>query len=418
MSSTPAERDALLAAAERIGARLVREAIWAGPRCAWVAPVDPEGLARPVDLVYHATGPTLYDGAAGAALFLAELFAATGEPLFRTTALGAAAHAVSRLDDVAPELRIGLHEGWTGIALAVERVAAAVDGGEDLAAAARAAVEGLRPTEEWVYDVIAGAAGAIPALLRLGGERALEQATLEGERLLAAADDEGDATSWPVPGRPRQAHLFGASHGASGIGVGLLELGVHTGDERFLKASRRAFAFESERFRPEHGTCPDLRAWVTEGGGDEVCHSSWCHGAAGAALTRLRADALAPDARVRAEARAAVAACRAAAAGDAGSGDVSLCHGAAGLGEALVAGGEEDAARELAGRHAQAILRGEVSRSGRLSGAPVPALMLGDAGLGHHFLRLCAPRRVESVLQVAPLAAPARDGAHRSASLA
>ncbi|HEV3002491.1 MAG TPA: lanthionine synthetase LanC family protein, partial [Solirubrobacteraceae bacterium] len=184
---------------------------------------------------------------------------------------------------------------------------------------------------------------------------------------------------------------------------------AHTGDERFLEAGRGALAFESSHFSAEAGGWPDLRVWPDQplppGG---AFSAIWCHGAAGGALARLRADALDPSPRLRTEAERAVAACRDAAAADPGEGDRTLCHGAAGIGEALLAGAEAlgapDLARaavDLAERHLAAEERGAVPRSGLPSGAETPALMLGSAGFAYHLLRLCAPDRVPSVLQVA-----------------
>lgn len=403
--------DALLAAAGRIGARLCREALWAGDRCAWVAPAAVVIAEPTTDLHLCAVGPSLYDGTAGIALFLAELYALTGEPVFRRTALGAAAHAVSRLEDVPPEVRLGLHAGWTGIAHAVERV------GEVLGVAqpgepARDAVARLVPPPEAALDVVGGSAGAIPALLalaaRTGDDRLVPLAEREGRRLVAAAHASADGLSWGTIEEPEDPHLFGAAHGAAGIGAALIELAAHTGDDRFADAGRRAFAFESARFDAAAGTPPDVRRWVTKRAGGDVFDATWCHGAAGAALTRLRAWQLDGDRRLREEAVAALAACRRAATADDGRDDVSLCHGAAALGEALTTGAGvlgdadlEQAARASADRIAAAMAGGDPPVCGLPSGHPVPGLMLGEAGIGHHFLRLVAPQRVAPILQLA-----------------
>ncbi|HEV3002381.1 MAG TPA: lanthionine synthetase LanC family protein [Solirubrobacteraceae bacterium] len=454
MTSPP---DALLAAAATIGARLCREAIWGGARCAWVGPderVRPDGGTT---VVQTASEPGLHSGTAGIALFLAELHVLTGEPLFRTTALGAAAHAESRLEAVRPDARLSLHEGWPGIALALDRVATAL-GEPGVGTRARAALASLDPPDGTPLDLMGGAAGAIPALLDLADEPLVALAVREGERLLATAEPaaawsgaaigegeaslaavawsgaaigegeapsvavawsgaaigEGEASppalgcSWATIGAG-EPHLCGASHGASGIGVALLELAARTRDRRFLDAGRGAFAFESARFDAAAGGCPDLRPWTHGEDGRPAFPATWCHGSAGAALTRLRAAALDPAPHLLDEARAALATCRAAASDDPSDRDASLCHGAAGLGEALLAGGEalgdgalRDAALALGLRHAEALTRGEIPRSGLRTAAPASGLMLGEAGLGHHLLRLGAPGRVAGVLHLQP----------------
>jgi lantibiotic modifying enzyme len=322
--------------------------------------------------------------------------------------------------------RAGLHGGWAGTALALDEVARAT-GEEGAARGARAALEawardelrahardepGAPRSGEPAPDVMSGAPGGITPLLRLaGGDDAsplVEVALAEAERLLALATRGPAGWSWRTIGQAGEPHLCGVSHGASGIGVALLELGAHTGDERFLHAGRQAFAFESSHFSSEAGGWPDLRVWPGQAAPATPPFSAiWCHGAAGGALARLRADALDPAPRLRAEAERALAACRAAADADTGTNDRTLCHGAAGIGESLLAGahalGETahaDAAVALAERHVAAEAEGAVPRSGLLSGAETPAFLLGEAGFGHHLLRLCAPERVPGVLQV------------------
>jgi lantibiotic biosynthesis protein len=401
MSSPP---DVLLRVAARLGARLAREAIWDGDRCAWMAPLPlEEGVQR-------ATGPSLYEGTAGIALFLAELHRLTGEPVFRTAALGAATHAASRIPALGGPGRLSLHQGLPGVALALERAGHALDA-EGLADAPRAALASARgerlEDEAGSLDVIGGAAGAISALLALGGDAEADVAASEGERLLDAAVPEEQGLSWRTIGDPAEPRLCGASHGASGIAAALLELGAATGEERFTRAGLDGFAFESARFDAERGTCPDLRRHVVEKQDGPAFGTTWCHGAAGAALTRLRAVELQPAPRLRQEAEAAVAACRRAAAAAQGDDGVSLCHGTSGLGEALLAGARVlgdaaagDAAAALGLRVAARLAEGEAPRSGLPSGERSPGLMLGEAGLGHHLLRLCAPDRVAGILQV------------------
>jgi class II lanthipeptide synthase len=422
MGSRPdGDTAALLRAAERIGARLCRDAIWSGERCAWMAPADEPGPAGTWSGVHRVTGPGLHSGTAGIALFLAHLHAQTGESVFRMTALGAAAHAESRLEDVPPAERTGLHAGWAGIALALDEVAAAT-GEEGAGQTVRAALEGLAPPEvagapgDPAPDVMTGGAGGIAALLRLAGDGGgasdapspiVALAVREGERLLALATRGPVGWSWRTIGDAGHPHLCGVSHGAGGIGAALLELAAHTGDERFLEGGRGAFAFESSHFSHEAGGWPDLRIWPGDTAPTGTIAAIWCHGAAGGALARLRALELDPTPRLRAEADRALAACRDAAAADPGEGDPTLCHGAAGIGEALLAGGRAlgdarmtEEAVALAARHVEAQEGGAVRRSGINSGLETPSLLLGSAGVGHHLLRLCAPERVPSVLQV------------------
>jgi len=64
-------------------------------------------------------GPDFQNGTSGIALFLAHLYSATGESLFRMAAEGAMRHAFSRLDDVEPPNRLSFQTGLVGIAYAL-----------------------------------------------------------------------------------------------------------------------------------------------------------------------------------------------------------------------------------------------------------------------------------------------------------
>src|ERR1043166_7149931 len=83
-----------LAAADRIGAKLCRDAIWAGGRCNWVGPSMEfvEGAWRPV---HRASGGSLYNGTSGIALFLGRLFALSGECEHRRSAIAALEQALA-----------------------------------------------------------------------------------------------------------------------------------------------------------------------------------------------------------------------------------------------------------------------------------------------------------------------------------
>ena len=91
---------AYLETAERIGARLCRDASWHQGRCNWTADfLDGEGIA------HGALGPHLYNGTSGIALFLCRLAALTGERIFRLAAEAALRQALGKL----PELGNGLY---------------------------------------------------------------------------------------------------------------------------------------------------------------------------------------------------------------------------------------------------------------------------------------------------------------------
>ena len=107
-----------------------------------------------------------------------------------------------------------------------------------------------------MIDVIGGNAGAVPALLAMAREPGLDRcaalAMLLGEELTQV-----DPATSGVSGRgwdqPRGLELdestpSGLSHGASGLGLALLELFAVTGRIEFRNAARRSFEYEDMLF--------------------------------------------------------------------------------------------------------------------------------------------------------------------------
>ena len=414
-----ASRLPFLETAATLGARLCRDAVWAGGRCNWVGDAQ-EPAAGEWVVVQRALGPVLYDGTAGVALFLARVYALTGEQPFRTAARGALRQALGALDRVGPPVAGAFHSGLAGISWALAEAGDALDDAAWTEEAAKVAdsLAAVAPDAR-ALDVITGSAGAVPALLglarRMERPALAELAARHGEQLLEAARRGPNGWSWHTLDMPARADLTGYSHGAAGIGVALLELAAATGDARFRQGADEAFRYEAHAFSAQHGNWPDYRVF-----GDPAAEAAlplsyslaWCHGAPGIGLSRLRAWALTGDGTRLAEARAALATTvRALEAGLAGGGyGFSLCHGDAGNAELPLL------AAEVLGEPALALTAERVGWAGiERYGGPglpwpcgvpnageAPGLMLGLAGIGHFYLRLYDPTAVPSVLLVTP----------------
>ncbi len=422
--SDPAEsRERFLAAAAGVGRALCRAAHWDGDGrlCNWVGRSARElaAVGGPIVPTAAALGPDLYAGSAGVALFLAELAAATGDGDCRRTALGAIARSIRQVkrDAAAHPPSLSFHSGPLGVARAAHRAAGLL--GEpalDDEADALLRIVERAVGEPHVLDLLGGSAGAIPALLSLAREerwRGLRALAVRlGDELCHTAIRKGDLWAWDVERATgagvAAALLTGLAHGASGLGLALLELHAATGRDEFLTGGRAAFAYEDTLFDPREGNWPDLRSVGSAPAPGRRYKVAWCHGAPGIGLARLRAaslDAARSDAHTAA-ARAALdttakALERLAALAGA---DSSLCHGVAGLAEVLLTGGTwlaEETYRTHA-RAAAGLLAGNAADSGWPSGAPSrgpnPSLMLGSAGVGYHFLRQALPRRVPPIL--------------------
>jgi len=360
--------------AERIGARLCRDALWSGDRCNWTGEFM-EGESA----VYGSMRPGLYDGTSGIALFLWRLATATGDRIFRLTALGATRQALSKM----PVPGCGVYSGGLGILLAACEILGECD---------EAAVLRQAAPDRALLDIISGSAGAIGALLELhrkqGGSRWIECAAAHGDLLVAEAVRADNGWSWKTIAGSR--NLTGLSHGTAGIGWALIELGKATGEARFREAGIEAFRYERNCFNQSARNWPDFRH------DPPTFPVLWCHGAGGIGFSRLRAWQILGDEESLAEARAALATVS-----DAlpSTGGFCLCHGVAGNADLLLYGaqvlGEERwrAIAETAARQGiERYERRSVPWPGGLPGQnELPGLMLGLAGIAYFYLRLADP---------------------------
>ena len=112
-----------LEAAEFLGAKLCREAIWDDKRCNWFGCSVVELRAGVRLVTYRMCGIDYYSGTAGIAVFLSHLYAATEQKLFRLTAEAGIRQALSRLDDIPLKQRLSVRVGLIGIAQALLEIA-------------------------------------------------------------------------------------------------------------------------------------------------------------------------------------------------------------------------------------------------------------------------------------------------------
>ena len=370
-------------------------------------------------VVHRTLGGDFYGGTSGIGVFLARLFAVTGEKLFRTTSRAAIERALSAASSIFPAGRIGFYSGATGIAYA------AIIAGEllhdpGLVERGLAMLEDLQEDDPdgQPLDVISGSAGAIPVLL--GFEEKYQKNALgllakrHGDRLLNSARRRAEGWSWDTLQTSNGYDLTGFSHGTSGIAWALLELSQRTGIETFQDAAFQGFAYERRHYDNETENWPDFRT-LNEPGADRNRKPgfgvAWCHGAPGIGLARLRAYEIAGDDLWRSEALAALRTTGKYLEPDAiASQNFSLCHGLAGNAElsllARRAFKDDGYAKIAEAVGYQGIELYQKARNpwpcGVIGGGETPNLMLGLAGIGYFYLRLCEPDKVPSVLIVTP----------------
>jgi len=410
-------QDQFLEVGNYLGAKICRDAMWAGDRCNWLGP-SMQNLGTSWGPVQTAYGPDLYSGTSGIALFLSHLYAATNEKIYRSVARGAINHCVSRVEDLPSNVHCGFYSGYTGIAHALIEASEQIDD-ESYVSKALVLLQRLTKDEsnDQGLDIISGSAGAIPFLLevhrRYPSDFLLALAISHGEHLLATVNKNSFGWSWNTLGSER--NLTGFSHGAAGIGWALLELHQQTEDDRFREAAEEAFRYERHYYNVEQENWPDFRTFVSQdsaASGAIPCGVAWCHGAPGIGLSRLRAYQLTGDEQYRQEAEAALrTTTKMLTIGDHGRlNNFSLCHGITGNAELLIY------ASQVLGDKQYGPLVNQIAESGiehylKLNlpwpcGVPgageSPNLMLGLAGIGYFYLRLSDAAKHRSVLMVVP----------------
>jgi len=376
-------------------------------------------------------GVDLYDGLPGIALFLAHLGRITGGCRYTDLAQAAVVSMRRQTENGKRGIpSLGAFSGLGGIIYAFTHLADLLNHPE-LLDEAESLIERVPQLlkQDRIFDILGGAAGCLTALLglrrRRQSERALNAAVECGEHLLANVKQMDRGAAWHVDDFAK-APLTGFSHGATGVAYALLELFAETGDERFRRTALEALEYERGLYSVELANWPDLRDVKNSDGSRKETGESgegprftwaWCHGAAGAALGRIKILSICNDEALLAEAEAATRSTLRYGMG----GNHSLCHGSLGNLETLLLASEAFADRRLAARVSQlaSAIVGSFEFHGWVCGNPMnvesPGLMTGLAGIGYQLLRLAEPRAVPSVLS---LEAPIRTSSPIKASIA
>jgi class II lanthipeptide synthase len=397
------DRPAFLDLAGRLGDEIAASAIWSDGRCNWVGALPRDDARMSGRAEMAALGPDLYGGTSGVALFLAEAGVRLNDDSLQTTALGGIRLALDQAGRIDPRFRDGLYGGPIGIVYAAARVAGLLEA-EDVHASACEVLGAWRRNgmRSGFSDLMSGCSGAVvglTALSRLVAEQWLVDAAAGlGDELIARANVSAAGWSWADPEQPSMHDLCGYVHGAAGIGHAFAELFGVTGEARFREAAERAFDYERSWLDTRTGAWPDLRGVARSTGREApapAASHSWCNGALGSALSRLRAAELFASAPLHREAEVTLARCERHV-GDllvSAPDDFCLCHGAAGAADVLLcaADGRADLAGQL-GRRGIELYAGPSARFP--CGVPLgetPGLLLGLAGIGMFYLRLAHP---------------------------
>jgi lantibiotic modifying enzyme len=180
-------------------------------------------------------------------------------------------------------------------------------------------------------------------------------------------------------------------------------------DDRALVAARAALHTEAAWFIPELNNWPDLRSFagdkLPEGSSERAaltCGTTWCHGAPGVLLARAELARAEGNELDRLGHAALTTTLREVAKWKHGA-DVTPCHGVLGLLE-IIEVVRDVLSDEMASNCSATVQRTRKKviaahardldwPTGVPSGKYTPSLMVGHAGVGHHFLRVLDPRK-------------------------
>ena len=388
VTAAAAEPGRLLAAACGIADQIMARAIagpadhgrvnWLGLQCV----EDAQWMLLPM-------GASLADGYVGVALFLAQLAELTGIDRYSDAARCAvsAVPGVLAAIDGRPELVAAIGCGATGglggISYGLARMSRLLHDAELGQWAGRAAELAVPVSLAGSPWWATGTAGCLAAMVSVradlgrtqAGDLAADLARACAGRLAELAEQTGGRC---VPGGDLAADGFAS--GAAGVGWALVRFAGTLGGQ----AAEGQRSLAAGRLAARHAVAAPLP--------DDS--PGWCRGAAGRLLARtclpVEAGGLDEEAS-RLASRPVLE-------------DLSLCHGEAGVADALtvLAAATRSRAAHRAQRHQAGLLLDVAGRHpavcGTPGGVPTPGLLNGLAGIGYGLLRLGFAERVPSAL--------------------
>jgi lantibiotic modifying enzyme len=364
-------------------------------RVNWVGlePVEEVGWSvRPL-------GAGLAHGYCGVALFLAQIGALADLDRYRQLARSALRPVPALLDMLAAHpglaraVGCGGFDGMGGIAYALARIGTLLDDEQITGYAAHAvrlaalAVPDTLPPGDLPapaeVSMASGWAGCLSALAAVHAETGLAEA---GAVARACADRLAEVVGRLGPKRLRAWAPDGFRDGALGMGSALLRFAGDPASEPHQLATG-ALATRALATRALGG----IGRWDAT-----ITGPAWCTGTAGLLLAYAPSAAPGIDGRIDALLRQPVGR------------DLSLCHGEAGIADALAEMAHRGYGRRTAPARVRraGLLLSVLSRYGPRCGVPggvsTPGLLNGLAGIGYGLLRLGFANRVPSVLLLEP----------------
>ncbi len=373
--------------------------------------------------------PVIYNGVAGIALFLVELFLHTRNEKYLRAAIDGMKWVENDCEEN-PDNFWAFLTGRMGIAYTMLRMASVTGDTSYLEKASAIArpCSNFLDSPYFVDDLINGSSGILLVLLHLHAATAekwlFETMDRFIKHLIENAHHGLMGLYWDRSIQSKSG-LCGLSHGSAGIGLVFLELGRYFHNHAFYWLAEQAFLYESQFFDSTQKNWQDLRQGIYTDedyekhekaflAGDldfftkKIYMNAWCHGAAGIGLSRLRAFELLKNPGYKEQTLSAI---EKTIMTDVESKNprpsFTLCHGSSGNAELFLEAyrrfknkrywhlAKEVALKALAYKTEQKIY---YSGFGNAGDQEDTSLFMGNAGIGYFYLRVLDPRNTPSIL--------------------
>ncbi|WP_427181121.1 type 2 lanthipeptide synthetase LanM family protein [Paenibacillus sp. TC-CSREp1] len=390
----------LLDKAKIIGDMLIREAIQyegeQGLEFCWTSMVTKGG--RKYFWQYSVTGPGIYDGNPGVALFFAQLWNLTREDVYRDACMATIRPIQMILEELIhpDQINLGAFLGLGGMAYGFAQLSSVLGDPAMKQSADRLLKEipRLLPQDR-LYDLIGGSAGALAVIASMLEQNQEDTWLIDiGEQivkhLIQSAAPMEIGVAWK-PGNSPESPYIGFSHGNAGIIFALCRFMPWSGQQAAIhKIVRDAIDYEN-RFYDE-----TVENWFSE----HLNHHSiaWCHGAPGILLSRIEAVRRQVDhGLLERDCQAALATTLDVSLGS----NFSLCHGNLGnLDVLLLASKSLNAQQQSLIKAKQSSILDDLFHCSDVIHADINAIgvMNGLASIGYGLLRIAEPQHVPSLL--------------------
>ncbi|KAA5541582.1 lanthionine synthetase LanC family protein [Adhaeribacter rhizoryzae] len=408
---------------------ILNEAVRIGDELLAKAEKEPQGMSWKTihqqgnNIQWHKS-ESIYNGVCGIVLFFAELYKQTQQEKYLQAAQEGG-RWVEYYCHEHPATNYAFLTGRMSVPYTLLQLHRLTQNPEYLTKALAITKTGLKDWQPGAMEYINGLAGTLLCLVHLHAATQegwlLEYINIYTEKLLAQTHISKKGIYWDRA--PINIHgLCSFSHGASGVGYVLLELGQYLQNPAFFWLAEQAFNYEAQYYNAELNNWPDFRKMAltpTDERAQQQAYetgaynyftigasmNAWCHGAAGIGLARLRAVKFLQNPEYATEAQQALAHTLENIGEIGGTASYTLCHGAGGNAEIFLQAFEvfgDAAYLEMAESVAIAAIQSRVENGGYRSGTKYSgadtSLFMGNAGIGYFYLRLLQPRQVPSVL--------------------